>query len=228
MQIRSPRSTGAPALVAAALAALVVLAASSTARAQPGAPPPPPDGGYGGGRGYGYYPPPPPDPYRRGFTLGFGVGLGAMDSGDSNLTECFDCNYDPIALAFDFHLGAMINPQLAIMGEVFWHAQNIDADGFNWLSQSMLLGAIQFWVTPQLWLKGGIGVASLDTHYDDGYDYADDTIDTGIAVLGAVGYEVLSAPWFSIDLQARLASGSYEGIDEQVSVGTVGVGFNWY
>lgn len=221
MQIRAPRFTHAPALAAASLA-LVVLA-SSSAGAQPGAPPPPPPG-YGGGGGY--YPP-PPDPTRRGFTLGFGVGLGAMDS-DSGVTECFDCDYDPITVSFDLHLGVMINPQLAILGEVYWHAQNIDADGFNWLSQTMLLGAVQLWVTPQLWLKGGLGFATLDEHYDDGYDYGDDTIDTGVAVLGAAGFEVLSAPWFSVDLQARLASASYDGIDGQVNVGTVGVGFNWY
>jgi hypothetical protein len=223
MQIRAPRFTRAPAVAAASLA-LVVLA-SSSAGAQPGAPPPPPPG-YGGGGG-GYYYPPPPDPYRRGLTLGVGIGLGAMNS-DSALTECFDCNYDPIAVSFDFHIGGMINPQLAILGEVYWHAQNIDADGFNWLSQGMLLGAVQFWVTPQLWLKGGLGFATLDTHYDDGYEYDDQNVDTGVAVLGAAGFEVLSAPWFSVDIQARLATGSYDGIDEQVSVGTVGVGFNWY
>lgn len=231
------RSVRGPALAAAALAALATVAAPSRADAQPGAEPPPPPGedGYGQpppppGGGYGgYYGPygPPPDPTRRGLTLGFGVGLGGMDS-DSNLTECFDCNYDPLALGFDFHLGAMLSPNMALLGEVFFHAQNIDSDGFNWISQTMLVGALQFWLTPQLWLKGGLGVATLQSHYDDGYEFDDDTIDTGFAVLGAAGFEVLSSPWFAIDLQVRLASGSYEGVDEQVNVGTVGLGFNWY
>ncbi len=212
------------ALAAAALAALAIVAAPSRADAQPGAdPPPPPDGeGYGqppppDGGGYGQPPPPPggygggyyggpygppPDPTRRGLTLGFGVGLGAMDS-DSNLTECIDCNYDPLALAFDFHIGAMLSPNMALVGEVFWHAQNIDSDGFNWLSQTMLVGALQFWLTPQLWIKGGLGVTSLNTHFDDGYEFDDDTIDTGFAVLGAVGFELLHSPWFAIDLQVQ-------------------------
>jgi hypothetical protein len=225
MQLSVSRSLGAPAsAAAAALVALAVLAAPSSAGAQPGAPPPPPPGyGYRGG----YYPPPPYDPTRRGLTLGFGVGLGAMDS-DSNLTECFDCNVDPIAVALDFHIGGMINPQMAILGEVYFHAQALDEDGFNWLSQTMVLGAVQFWVTPQLWLKGGLGLASLQSHFEDEFVSEDEELDTGVAVMGAAGFEVLSSPWFSIDLQARLASGSYEGIDEQVNVGTVGVGFNWY
>jgi hypothetical protein len=220
MQIRVSRTVRAPALIAGALAALMVLGASTSAAAQPGA--------YGGGYGgYGGYYRPPPDPTRRGLTLGFGVGLGAMDS-DSSITECVGCDFDPIALSFDFHLGAMLSPRLALLGEVYWHGQTIDEDGFNWLGQTMLLGALQFWLTPQLWIKGGLGVASLTAHFDDGYYYDDDTLDTGVAVMGAAGFEILHSPWFSVDLQARLASGSYEGIDEQVNVGTVGLGFNWY
>lgn len=227
MQLSVSRSLGAPAsAAAAALVAFAVLAAPLTAAAQPGAPPPPPPGSYGGHRG-GYYAPPPYDPTRRGLTLGFGVHLGGMDS-DSNLTECFDCDYEPIAGGFDFHIGGMINPQMAILGEIFWHAQAIDADGFNWLSQTMVMAALQFWVTPQLWIKGGLGVASLQSHFEDDFESVDEEIDTGAAVMGAAGFEVLSSPWFAVDLQVRLASGSYEGIDEQVNVGTLGVGVNWY
>ena len=46
--------------------------------------------------------------------------------------------------------------------------------------------------------------------------------------MGAAGYELLSARNFSIDLQGRLISGSYESFDQSVTAGTVGVGFNWY
>ncbi|HKE14748.1 MAG TPA: hypothetical protein VKB80_07785 [Kofleriaceae bacterium] len=206
-------------MAVAALAALAVLAAPSSAGAQPGAPPPP---GYGGG-GYGYYGP-PPDAARRGLTLGVGLGLGLMDS-DSNLTDCFGCGDDqPLALALDAHLGVMLSPHLALLGEVFWQGQGVDGDTFDWIGQTMLMGAIQFWLTPQLWIKGGLGVASLTLHYED----FDDELDTGVAVMGAAGFELLSSPWFSIDIQGRLASGSYDGIDDHVNVGTVGLGFNWY
>ena len=53
-------------------------------------------------------------------------------------------------------------------------------------------------------------------------------VDDGSALLLGAGYEVLSAPNFSIDLQGRLLIGSYSGIDEQITSGTIGVGFNWF
>ena len=223
--LRSPAS----AVLVSAVAFFAVLAAPSRAGAQPGvAPPPPPPPAYGGGYGRGYYyVPPPRDPTRRGFTLGVGVGLGGMSS-DSNLTKCVNCNYDPIAFAFDFHLGGMINPRLALLGELFINGQTIDAAGFNWLSQTLVVAALQFWITDEFWVKGGLGSANLTSHYDDGFYVADDTIDSGLGLLAAAGYEVLHSPWFSIDLQGLLASGNYNGIDEHVNTATIGVGFTWY
>jgi len=222
MRLLFSPSVRAPVMAVAALAALAVLAAPSSAGAQPGGPPPPPPG-YGGGYGGGYYGP-PPDATRRGLTLGVGLGLGLMDS-DSTITDCFNCGDDqPLSFALDAHLGLMLSPHLALLGEVFWQGQGVDGDTFDWIGQTMLMGAIQFWLTPQLWIKGGLGVASLTLHYED----FDDEIDTGVAAMGAIGFELLSSPWFAIDIQGRLASGSYDGIDDHVNVGTVGLGFNWY
>ena len=50
----------------------------------------------------------------------------------------------------------------------------------------------------------------------------------GGAIFGAIGYEVLSAQRFSIDLQGRLLSASYKGIDNQVTAASVGIGINWF
>lgn len=213
-------------LTACAGAALAVLLAPRPGHAQPGAPPPPPPHGGGGGYyGGGYYVPPPPE--RDGFTIGFGIGLGGMNS-DSNLTECFDCDVDPIAAGIDFHIGGMINPRMALLFEFWGHAQQIDEAGVNVLSQSLAMGAIQYWTSPRLWLKGGLGFASLDVSYDDGYIYDEAEIDSGLAILGAIGYELVHSHSFALDLQLRLASAGYEGIDETVNVGMIGIGFNWY
>ena len=46
--------------------------------------------------------------------------------------------------------------------------------------------------------------------------------------MGAVGFELLSARNFAVDLQGRLIQGSYNGLDDSVTSGTVGVGINWY
>jgi hypothetical protein len=203
------------------------LAMARSAAAQPGQypPPPPPDYGYG----------PPPPPYygpppaleRNGITVGFGFGLGAMNA-DSGPLRCSGSDYDPVAGGIDFHIGGMINPRLALMFEIAGTGQQLDADGVEMLTQVMLLGAVQYWVTPMLWIKGGIGTSSLGLSYDDGYESDSAELDTGLGVLGAIGFEVLHSTQFAIDLQLRLASGSYGNLDDEIHSGTFGVGFNWY
>jgi hypothetical protein len=86
--------------------------------------------------------------------------------------------------------------------------------------------AAQYWVTPQLWLKGGIGFASLDLQNNDYYEEAH--IDSGMALMGAAGFELLSSQRFSVDLQGRLMAGSYDGIDQQITSASIGVGINWF
>lgn len=202
--------------------AALLLAAPHVASAQPGGPPPPPPGQ---GGGYYYAPPAPAD--RSGFTIGAGIGFGVMED-DSGPIECFDCGYSPVAGSFDFHLGGMIAPDLAIVGEVWIQGQTLDASGANALVQTMIFGAAQFWVTPQFWLKGGLGLSSLSITYDDGYQAESDEIDSGGAILGAIGYEILHSRDFALDLQLRLGAGFYDGIDEQISSGMFTLGFNWY
>jgi hypothetical protein len=207
----------APRLLFSAATAAVVLFATGVATAQPGyGPPPPPPG-------YGYYPP----TERMGLTLGIGLGIGGMDT-DSNLAACRGCDYDPAAGGLWFHIGGMINPRLAGLFEFWVHGQAIDSTGATTLWQSMLMGAVQYWLTPQFWLKGGLGFAGLSVQYDDGYAYGEEDLGTGLAVMGAVGFEILHSTEFAIDLQLRLGSGSYDGIDEQVNVAMFGIGFNWY
>lgn len=205
------------------LLALVLALAPTAALAQPGAPPPPPPGQGGGYYGYGA----PPPLERQGVTFGLGFGFGAMED-DSGPIECFDCSYSPLAGSFDLHVGGMLRPELALLGELWFQGQTLDSTGANALVQSMAMVALQYWLTPQLWIKGGLGVSRLDLSYDDGYAAFSDTIDTGGAVLGAIGYEVFYSPRFAIDLGLRLGAGTYDGIDEQISTVILGVGFNWY
>jgi hypothetical protein len=215
---------------AAATAALALgLLAPSVALAQPGAPPPPPPPGAGGGGGGYYAQPTGPQHFdRRGFTIGVGFGVGGMASDSGILEDCFDCDYEPASVGFDVHLGGMINPRLALLGEIWGMGQSVDAYGSTTLVQTLVMFAAQYWVTPQLWLKGGIGAANLSYSYDTGSDVVSEDIDAGAALMGAVGYEVMSSPRFALDLQLRLGSGSYDGINEQVSVGMLGLGLNWY
>jgi len=193
-------------------------------------------GYYGGRPGYSQ---PPSYQLPGGFwnrqgrlTFGGSLGLGAMSDRFGDI-DCSDCDYSPIAGMASVHLGGFIGPRLALLGEVQVNAQTVSSN-FNsgentTLVQSALMIAAQFWITPQLWVKGGIGFANLRLEYEY-YGFVEETSrpENGLALMGAVGFELLSARYFSIDLQGRLINGAYDGIDNTVTGASVGIGVNWF
>lgn len=219
----------APALAALALALTPALAAAQPSAAPP--PPPPPSPAYPGG----YYSAPTTTPGgfqdRTGrLALGFGLGLGAMES-ESGPIECFNCDYQPVAVGLDFHIGGMISPRLALLLEMQANIQTVEDYGFEGnktLSQGAILGAAQFWVTPRIWLKGGLGVAHLQYTYSDVYEDYEEPIDSGAALLLGAGIELLHSQRFALDLQGRVLVGGYDGIDDTVTSSQIGIGLNWY
>lgn len=216
-------------LKSATIAALALgLLGPTVALAQPGAPPPPPPP-TGAGPGPGYYAEEEPGFFMRyGFTIGFSLGVGGMSSDSGIIESCDNCDYQPAAVGFDAYLGGMVNPRLAIMGEVWAMGQAVESSGRTTLMQTMLLATAKYWITQQLWIKGGLGIANLSYSYDTGYDTVSDDIDAGGAIMGAIGYELLSNPRFALDLQLKGGAGTYDGIGEQVSTGLVNLGFTWF
>ena len=69
-------------------------------------------------------------------------------------------------------------------------------------------------------------VASLQVSYDDGGP--NDELDSGGAFMGAAGIEVVQGPRFTMDLNLRLTLAGYDGINDQVSTVTGGVGLNFF
>lgn len=189
----------------------------------------------GGGGGGGYYNQPPPNSVlpggfhnRQGRLIwGFSLGLGAMHDRGGDI-ECSNCTYSTASGEVSGHLGGFIGPRLALMGEVQANLQTLATDGFDdtTLVQSALMVAAQYWVTPQLWVKGGIGFANVAV--DDTYYGTSETVDNGMALMGAVGFELLSSRYFSVDLQGRVINGAYKGIDNSITGASVGVGINWF
>lgn len=159
---------------------------------------------------------------------GFGMGLGGMRDSGSAITSCNNCTQNPWAFEADFHVGGFLGPRLALMGEAQVNAQTVQVnDAFQSntiISQNALMIAAQFWITPQLWVKGGIGFAHLQAD-DDYYIY---DIGQGGVLMGAAGYEVFSARNMSVDLTGRFIQGAYNGVDDKVTSGTVGAAINWY
>lgn len=190
--------------------------------------------GYYGGSGPGQYGPPPSTQLPGGFhnrtgrvAWGFSLGLGGMSDTGSNVTSCSNCNYNPIAVELDAHIGGFLGPRFALMGEFQVNAQTVHSDSWDGdtiLSQNVLMIAGQYWLTPQLWIKGGIGLAHL--YADNPYEVWD--LGSGVALMGGIGYELMSARNFALDLQGRLIQGSYDSFNDRITSGTVGIGLNWY
>jgi hypothetical protein len=186
--------------------------------------------------GQGYYSQPPTAPggfhYRHGMpTVGFSFGLGGMTVDEENV-NCASCDYSPIGVEVDGHIGGMLSDRFALMLELQANAETVDEDyyGTTTLTQGAAMIAGQYWVTPKLWVKGGLGWSHLSAEYDD-YYYNDTTsqpIDDGAALMAAAGFEVYSTDQMGIDLQGRFITAGYDGINSKVAALTVGLGINWY
>ena len=120
--------------------------------------------------------------HERRMNVGVSLGVGGMsDRGGS--VECVNCNYGTFSGEFAAHLGGFVAPRVALMAELQFNAQTLATDGRDdtVLVQTGLMGAVQGWVAPRFWLKGGLGLAHLTI--DD--SYFNMTVDNGIAIMGA-------------------------------------------
>ena len=200
------------------LLVLAILCAPALASAQ----------GYYGGRGYQRSPVPGGFHDRTGrLAFGFSLGLGGMHDDGSAITTCRNCDFSPLTGEADIHLGGMLGPRFALLFEAQGNVQTVHSDFFNGdstLSQGAAMIAGQFWVLPQLWIKGGLGFARLTI--DD--QFVTEDFGTGGAIMGALGIELLSARNFALDLQGRIIHASYRSLDDNITSGTIGLGLNWY
>jgi hypothetical protein len=169
---------------------------------------------------YGYPPPPPPRGfYRSGLLLGFGLGGGSISA-----EACAVCGG---GFSGEFHIGGMVNPRLALMGD-FWgvfHAWNL-AGYSGTTAHSISSFALQYWVTPIVWLKGGMGIGRMQLidESSGGVTFGDET---GLALMGGAGVEVVQVANFALDLHLRLGHGFYSGGGDVNTVAFM-VGLNWY
>ena len=170
---------------------------------------------------YGYPPPPAPRGlYRSGLLLGFSLGGGGISADQCGIV----CGG---GFSGEFHIGGMVNPRLALMGD-FWGVFHpwSDAAGSATTIHSISSFAIQYWVTPIIWLKGGMGFGRMQLvdESSGGFTFAEET---GLALMGGGGVEVLQMANFALDLQLRFGHGFY---DQGGDVNTYAfmVGLNWY
>lgn len=205
---------------ASLVALFAVIALPAVAAAQPA-----------GGGGY-YAGGAPVSPFHpRGGTAmgGFSIGLGGMNvNGDE--VECASCDYSPIGVEFDAHIGGMLSDRFGLALELQVNAETIEDSAYETssLAQSTVMISGQYWINRQLWVKGGLGLSHLSVEGTDYYGDFTEPVDDGAAIMAGVGYELFSSPTFGLDLQGRFVSAGYDGIGDRITALTVGVGFNWY
>ena len=145
---------------------------------------------------------------RKGFIMGIGVGKGKM--------TCRNCesHVGPFA---SIHIGGMITEKLALVMEFSEVGRTADSDAFS----SVLAPALQYWVSPRIWIKGGVGAS----HRSSG-GVAYNGSKAGLAFLGGIGVDIVQKGRFAIDLQAGFTTANVEGVRANNFMALVG--FNLY
>ncbi len=189
-------------------------------------------------------------PIRDGFTLGATMGRGSID------IRCATCSDAKIteALSATGHLGYMVSPRLAIVGE-YWlvrfkdrGSELFDDSEVHLVSQHMSTLAAQVYVTERLWIKGGFG---FGWHVSDGDYDAPPPAPSGMptnthgtttttpeaaprdAAQGttrfvAMGLEVAHNHSFAADIQLRAGKTSFPERNYEVYNTGLNLGFHWY
>jgi hypothetical protein len=198
---------------------------------------PPP--GYGPYYEYGPYgyPPPPrhfgrPHPYSpvryypepvsyRTFFFGFGLGVGGIGILPYDKTTYE--NSSRAGIGYNLRFGFGVSPRWSIV----FSADGAMAyfDGVSVTNTAWTIGP-QVFLTPKLYLRGGVGAATYsqdtcDIYYGDYYcGYG--TSDSGMAVAAAVGFEFLQSYHTALALEA---SGTMSYFPNKDKVSTFGLNF---
>ena len=187
-------------------------------------------------------------PIRDRFIVGASFGRGSLE------VECDTCEAAKLteALSVAGHIGYMVTPRIAIVGEhwtVRYNARGgplFDDSERHLVAQHMSTVAAQLFVTDSIWLKAGAGVGWHITDGDYDKDLPNfgptpvnatggerpDEMDTGRkfgnATFAAIGWEVAHNSIFAADIQFRV--GTTTRADNRYKILNTGmnVGFNWY
>lgn len=163
-------------------------------------------------------------PEKKGFTLGLGVGIGALSLNTN----------DTIAVKFsttlpNIKIGYMVNRRFAVYALLPGaNYKYKDKDrGFEGL-----IVAGQYWLKDNWWVLGGTGLTFDAPAFYTVKDPKTAEFYTGLPAFSfATGYEIWHKGRFAIDLQYRIFLGKSnlknDGFREGVSNMFI-VGFNWY
>jgi hypothetical protein len=160
---------------------------------------------------------------REGLFLGFHVGGGNMSCESVGEAEICDGVTEAWSGAFD--LGTMLRPHLALSGEIWVMGHTED---YVTITNAISTVGLVLWVTPRLWLRGGLGAAIARWQYKGPLIQLDDETESVPAAMVAIGYELKASPDFAIDLQLRGGTGYYRDEQAETHNAAFAVGFTWY
>jgi len=147
---------------------------------------------------------------RKGLIVGGGIGGGSMTCDGCNSTSGF---------AGQFHIGGMLTEKVALVLDGSGITR--EEDGAT-LTSGVSVAAVQYFVSPRVWIKGGVGAGILQASVEK----LSVTSDPGLAFAGGIGVDLLQKQKFTIDLQARFTTASIEG--DRYNNFFALVGFNFY
>ncbi len=146
-------------------------------------------------------------PLRQGFTMEFGVGLGAIQVGQLNDygRERIDMGFEPHAVSF----GGFVSRDLALMARwksTYHTTPNTDGEDAHRFLGTLTLNA-QWWLAPRWFVSGGAGVAAFG--YGIGSADGDPSWSVGGALSARVGYVFARVERHAFKISLEVVSGLF-------------------
>jgi hypothetical protein len=168
-------------------------------------------------------PPPPEAGFRTppGFVIGFDVGIGVLGG------FCDECRSTLGGASLDLFSGALIGRRIAVLADLWslMHLLPADSDERGVVAHTMATVGAQVWLTPALWVRGGIGAGLFSV-----MARGDDEHSMGPAAAVAVGNELQHLSGSSIDVSIRLGGGRHEYAGDPALLYDLSaqVGWHWF
>jgi hypothetical protein len=159
---------------------------------------------------------------RSGLVLGATIDGGNIGCQTKSGDDCGNGTH--AAGGFSVHVGVMMTPALALLGEAWGMAHTEDK---LTATQGLATANLRAWIVPRLWVQAGVGVARSRLSFDSGPLMASAMTSTVPAVGAAVGLELVHSSSFGLDLELRGGSGLYRD-DVRIYNAALGVGVTFF
>jgi hypothetical protein len=159
---------------------------------------------------------------RSGLVLGASIDGGNLGCQTKSGDDCGNGTH--AAGGLSVHVGLMVGPRLAILGEAWAMAHTEDS---LTATQALATANVRAWLTPRLWLQGGVGAARSKISYDSSLFMVSSTSATVPAIAAAIGLELVHSSSFGLDVELRGGSGLYRD-DVRIYNAALGVGVTFF